>query len=297
MSKFCQNCGKTLDDAMRFCDGCGAPQAAPQPAPQQPVYQAPQQPVYQAPQQPVYQAPQQPVYQAPVQQPQYQPAPKAPKAPKAPGKGFDFNKVIDEVKTFANGLVNRCKADKKFMYQCIGIAAAALVVLIVLLALVFGGNGGMTKPIDNLIAITFKGKFEKIKDMAPAEYWEYMEEEYDLDIDDLIEEAEENADDMMDYYEDEYGDNIRVSYKVTDKKKLSDKKLEGIAEALADDYDLDEDKFTEAWELDVEMTIKGSEDDDEQENEMTVIKYKGKWYAITWYKSGDEYRASFMMGD
>ena len=165
------------------------------------------------------------------------------------------------------------------------------------LVLVFGGNGGMTKPIDNLIAITFKGKFEKIKDMAPAEYWEYMEDEYDLDIDEMIEEAEENADDMMDFYEEEYGDNIRVSYKITKKKELSDKKLEGIAEALADAYDLDEDKFTSAYELDVEMTIKGSEDDDEEENEMTVIKYAGKWYAITWYKSGDEYRASFMLGD
>lgn len=290
MSKFCHSCGKALDDAVRFCDGCGAPQQAdPQPeAPQQPQYQATQQPLYQ---QPSYQAPQQPQYQPP------QPAPTAPKAPVAPKAKFDLNKTIDEVKTVANGLVNRCKADKKFMYQCIGIAAGALAVLIILLVLVFGGNGGMTKPIDNLIAITFKGKFEKIKDMAPAEYWEYMEDEYDLDIDEMIEEAEENADDMMDYYEEEYGDNIRVSYKVTKKKELSDKKLEGIAEALADAYDLDEDKFTSAYELDVEMTIKGSEDDDEEENEMTVIKYAGKWYAINWSKSGDTYRAAFMLGD
>lgn len=288
MSKFCQNCGKPLDDAMRFCDGCGAPQQA---APQQPQTQAPQQPTYQQPQ---YQAPQQPTYQ----QPQYQQAPvaSAPKAPKAPKANFDVNKIIDEVKTFANGLVNRCKADKKFMYTCIGVAAAAVVVLILLLSLVFGG-GGMTKPIDNLIAISFKGKVEKIKDMAPPEYWEYMEDEYDMDIDDMIDDAEDSMDDMLDYYEDEYGDNIRVSYKVTKKKKLSDKKLEGIAEALADAYDLDEDKFTEAYELDVEMTIKGSEDDDEDETEMTVIKYKGKWYAINWSKSGDEYRAYFMLGD
>ena len=295
MSKFCKNCGKQLDDAMRFCDGCGAPQPA---APQQPQYQAPQQPQYQAPQQPLYQqpqyqAPQQPQYQAP--QPQYQaPVAAAPKAAKKPG--FDFNKLIDEVKTFANGLVNRCKADKKFLYQCIGIGAAVVVVLVVLLALVFGGNGGMTKPIDNMIAVTFKGKVEKIKDMAPAEYWEWYEDEYDMDIDDIIEEAEDEFDDMMDYYEEEYGDNVRVSYKVKDKKKLSDKKLEGIAEALADRYDLDEDKFTEAYELEIEMTIKGSEDDDEDDAEFSVIKYKGKWYGITWYKSGSDYSASFMTG-
>jgi len=181
------------------------------------------------------------------------------------------------------------------MYTCIGIAAAAVVVLIVLLALVFGG-GGMTKPIDTMIDVSFKGKVEKIKDMAPAEYWEYMEDEYDMDIDDVIDEAEEEFDDMIDSLEDEYGDNIRVSYKVEKKKKLSDKKLEGIAEALADAYDLDEGDFTEAYELDLEMTIKGSEDDDSDDNEMTVIKYKGKWYAISWYKSGSDYHASFMTG-
>lgn len=262
MSKFCQNCGKPLDDTMRFCDGCGASQ---QEAPQQEV---PQQEVPQ---------------QAPV----------ATAAPKK--EGFSFNKVVGEVKTFANGLVNRCKADKKFMYTCIGIAAAAVVVLVLLLSLVFG-SGGMTKPIDTMIDVTFKGKVSKIKDLAPDDYWEWYEDEYDMDIDDIIDDAEDEFDDVIDYYEDEYGDNIRVSYKVEKKKKLSDKKLKGIAEALADRYDLDEDDFTEAYELDVEMTIKGSDDDDTDDSEMTVIKYKGKWYLITWYKSGSDYSASFTTG-
>lgn len=250
MSKFCQNCGKALDDAVRFCDGCGAPQQAAAP----------------------------------------QAAPAAPKQESDLKKTLD--KVVAEVKTFANGFVNRCKADKKFLYTCIG-AVAGVIVVIVLLSLLLGG-GGMTKPIDTMIAIGYKGQVEKIKDLAPAEYWEYMEDEYGMDVDEVIEEAEEALEDTLESLEDEYGENVRVSYKVTKKKKLSDKKLEGIAEALADTYDLDEDKFTEAYELDVEMTIKGSEDDDENEDELTVIKYKGKWYIINWYKSGDGYRANFM---
>lgn len=272
MSKFCQNCGKALGDADRFCDGCGASQEVTpvsQPAPQPVQAEAPQ-----------------PVQQAPVAT--------APETPKAPKVNIDVNKIIDQVKTFANGVVERCKADKKYLYTCAGIAGGAVLVLVLLLALVFGGNGGMTKPIDTLIDVAFKGKIEKITDLAPEEYWDYLEEEYDVDIDDILDEAEDSFDDMMDTYEDEYGDNIRVSYKVEDKKKLSDKKLEGIAEALADEYDLDEDDFTEAYELDVEMTIKGSEDDDDQNAEITVIKYKGKWYAISWYKYDGEYSASFM---
>lgn len=309
MSKFCNNCGKQLDDAVRFCDGCGAPQdAVPQTvAPEQPVvveqpqyqppqvqqspyYQPPQQ--YATPQQPQYAAPQQPQYAAP-QQPQY-PVPQQPRrqAPAGGKPSFDFNKLLNEVKTVCNGLINRCKVDKKFMYTCIGIAGGALLAIILLIVLLSGG--GMTQPIDTLIDVTFEGKVSKIKNLAPAEYWDYLEEEYDVEIDEIIEEAEDEFDDMMDELEDQYGKNIRVTYKVVDKKKLSDKKLEGIAEALADEYGLDEDKFTEAYDLEVEMTIKGSEDDDEDESEITVIKYKGKWYAITWYKSGSNYSASFI---
>lgn len=56
---FCSNCGKPVDDTIRFCPSCGAPQ---QPVSQQPSQQPYQQP---APQQP-YQQPQQPVYQQPV---------------------------------------------------------------------------------------------------------------------------------------------------------------------------------------------------------------------------------------
>lgn len=267
MSKICQTCGKTLDDTMRFCDGCGTPQQA-------------------APQQSQYESSQPTQYEASQQVP----------AAAAPNKtGFDFHRIVERVKLFASNLVSRCKADKAFMYKCIGITAAAVVVVIVLLSLIFGG-GGYTAPIDALIDVTFEGKAKKIKDLAPADYWEWYEEEYDEDIDEIIDEAEDDFDSMLDYLEEMYGDNIRVSYKVKDKKALSDRRLEGIAESLADKYDLDEDKFTAGYELELEMTIKGSEGKDEDETEVTVIKYKGKWYAVSWYKSSGDYYASFLTG-
>ena len=263
MSKFCQNCGKALGDADRFCDGCGAQQEE----------------------------------VTPVSQPEQQ-APVA--TTEAPKTNIDVNKIVDKAKELlakakplAEGVIERCKADKKYMYTCAGIAGGVLVVLVLLIVLLSSG-GGYTKPIDTLIDVTFKGKVEKITDLAPEEYWEYLEEEYDVDIDDIIDEAEDNLDDTLDSLEDEYGDNIRVTYKVEKKKELSEKKVEGIVEALADEYDLDEDKFGTAYELDLEMTIKGSEDDDTDDSEITVIKYAGKWYMITWYKYDGEYRASFM---
>ena len=289
-----------MADDMRFCEACGAP--APAAAPQQPVYQqAPQQPVYQ---QPVYQqAPQQPVYQQPAyQQPQqpayqqggYQAAPAPTAAPAKPAKksNIDLNKIFDQVKIFANGVVNRCKVDKKFMISCCAIAAA--VVLVIILAIVLLGKPAYQKPIDTYISVMFKGKASKIKDLAPKEYWDYMEEEQDMDVDEFIEEFEEEYDDMQEMLEDEYGKNIRVTYKVEKTKDLSDKKVEKIAEALEEQYDIDENSVKAAKELDVEMTIKGSEDDDEDDAEFTVVKIGSKWYMINYYESGDNYRVYFL---
>ena len=61
--KRCVNCGKEIEDHIRFCPGCGTAQPAAQPQPQY----APPQPQY-APPQPQY-APPQPQYAPP--QPQY----------------------------------------------------------------------------------------------------------------------------------------------------------------------------------------------------------------------------------
>ena len=276
-----------MADDMRFCEACGAP--APVAAPQQPVYQqAPQQPVYQqaAPQQPVYPQPQQPVYQS--AQPAYRPAPAA-----APAKtnSFDINKILDQVKTFANGFVNRCKADKKFLLICCGIAAAVL--LVIILAICLLAKPGYTAPIDTYISVMTKGKAKKIESLAPKAYWEWYEEENDEDVKDVIEDFEDEWEDYIEEMEDEYGDRIRITYEIDRVKDLSDKKLEKIAEALDDKYDIPEKSVKAGKVLKGEMTIEGSDDDDDEDMEVTVIKIGSKWYWVNYYEYGDEYYVSF----
>ncbi len=301
MSQFCQNCGKPIADGMRFCESCGAPApaAAPQqPAYQQPVYQAPQQPQYQQPayQQPQYQQPtyQQPAYQQPAyQQPAYQqPAYQQPAAQPA-AKKVDVNKYVDQAKLFANGFVNRFKKDKKFQYTVIGIAAAVVLVIVLLIVL---GGGGYKGAINRYIDVNYNGKYKQVEKLAPKEYWEWYEDQYDKDIDDVIDDREDSWEDTEDYLSDEYGDNFKVKFTEDKSKKLSDRKLEGIAEALEDKYDIDADKVTAGYEVEGELVIKGSEDDDDDDAEYTVIKYSGKWYLVSWYKDGDDYWASFVTG-
>lgn len=202
--------------------------------------------------------------------------------------------AANQLPPVVNDVIGKVKA--KPVLAAIPVAAiVAIILIIVLLSSLF--SAGYTKPIDNLIDITFNGKFDNIEDMAPEAYWAYVEDEYDVDLDDMIDDAEDNYDELMEYYEEEYGSNIKVSYDVLDKKELSEKKVKKIASALKDQYDIDKDALTKVYELEVELEIKGSEDDDSSGTELIVAKIDGDWYLISYYEYDDEYRVSFMIDD
>lgn len=186
--------------------------------------------------------------------------------------------------------------DKSKLPVLIGVgvgAVAVIVVLVILLTSIFGG-GGWKAAYNNYIDVTIKGKFDKVEKLAPKEYWEFVEDEQDKDIDDIKDTLEENYDDTMDMLEEEYGDNISVSFKAEKEKKLKDKKVEKIAEALEEAYDIDEKSVTEVIEVKGEMTIKGSDDDDDEDAEFTFAKIGGTWYMINYYEYNDEYHVSFL---
>lgn len=191
--------------------------------------------------------------------------------------------------------VDRLKSDKKFAIIVGGIAVA-LVLVIVLICVFAGGGSSYSKALDNYFAVMGKGETKKIEALAPPEYWEYLEDEEDQDMDDVIDSFEDYWDEYSDYMEDEYGKNIKISYEILDEKELSEKKLEGIGEALEDTYDIDAKDVTAGYDLELEVTIKGSEDDDSEETEMSVVKINGDWYVISWYKSGSDYYAHFLVG-
>lgn len=177
-----------------------------------------------------------------------------------------------------------------------GLIIAGVVVALVLVFFLFFGSKP-TDPLDIAIDVTYNGNFNRAKDMAPQEYWDWYEDEYDKSFDDLMEEAEEEFDDMKDSLEDVYGENIKISYEVTKEKDLSEKKVEKIAEALEERYDIDASKVSEAKEIKYDITIAGDEDEETNEDlEMTVIKYNGKWYRIRYYEYDDEFNAYFTIG-
>jgi hypothetical protein len=184
---------------------------------------------------------------------------------------------------------NKFSVDKKLMPA---IVAIVLVIAIVLGLAVFGK--GYEKALDNYYAVKYLCKISKLDDLAPKAYWQYLEEEADMSFDDLKDEYEDELDDLKDSMEDRFGKNIRVSIKVTDKHKLSKKKMEGIAESLNDKYDIPEKSVKKGFDLEYDLLVKGSEDDYRvKEQKATVVKIGGGWYCVSYSMNSDgEYQAS-----
>lgn len=202
--------------------------------------------------------------------------------------------IVSTVKDAVDNVVEDVKANPKLLAFA-GGAVAVVVAVIILLANLFGG--GWKKAIDNYVDVSFKGKANKIEKLAPKEYWEYLEDEdEDFDLKDAIEEYEDEFEDMMDDLEDEYGKNLKIKAKIEDKEKLSKKDISKIADALKDEFDIKKKSVKKGYEVDVDLTIKGSEDEDSDETTLTVIKIGSKWYIVSYYEYDDEVYVNFATG-
>lgn len=92
---FCPNCGKSLDDGVKFCPNCGNPAPEAPAAPEiteAPVVEAPVAEAPAAPEVPVAEAPAAPVNDPPAAP--VAPAAEAPKAPEAPALTISQDNMV-----------------------------------------------------------------------------------------------------------------------------------------------------------------------------------------------------------
>ena len=178
--------------------------------------------------------------------------------------------------------------------KLIGLAACALVLIVLLVAL-FGG--GYKKAFNNYVAVNYKGKANKIDDLAPKQYWKWLEEEKDFDLKEYKEEYKENWEDRQEALEKTYGKNIKVKLDVEDKETWKKDDVKAVAKALNEQYDIREGSVKKIIEIEGTMTIKGSEDEKEEDIEgLTFIKIGSKWYPVTILEVNDEYAVVFTVG-
>ncbi len=171
------------------------------------------------------------------------------------------------------------KITKPMLYGIIAGAAAVVILFIIIIVSVAGNN--YKKAIDNYMDVWVYGKDDKIEKLAPKEYWDYLEEELDTDIQDKIDEFEAIYDFIADTLEEDYGKNIKVRYKITDKKDLSEKKLTTLRDNLKDNFDIAKKSVTKAYQVEAEVTLKGSDDEDTKDIDFIIVKIGSDWYICT----------------
>jgi hypothetical protein len=144
-------------------------------------------------------------------------------------------------------------------------------------------GGGYKKPLDTLIKATKTGKSDLIFDLALPDFLnEKVLDEPDgkkalrdakKELDEMFEDGKENL-------KDRFGKNWKMTYEIDYAARYEKDELIDLAEDWDDRYGPFEKtpKFQDAYDLEVEFTYKGSKSDSTRNFDMTLIKYKGKWY-------------------
>ncbi len=126
-------------------------------------------------------------------------------------------------------------------------------------------------------------------DMTEKEFFEAVAGEYGAtisNVDDLLAVAKE---DTVSYFEEEYG-NYVIDAKVLGTKQMTAEELAEIQTKIADEQadgypsvymNIDADKITAGYVVEVELAIKGDVSSESDSEEFSVVKYNGKWKAIS----------------
>ncbi len=191
--------------------------------------------------------------------------------------GTPAENVISTIKEKSGPFVEKLKSDKKFLFTVLGGVVAAILVLVLLFSLLFGG--GYKRAVNNYIDAEYYGSFKSAVKCMPDEFWEYMEDEMNMDMDDLEDDFEESFEYREDELKDEYGKNYKVKYKITDKDELDDDDLDEIKDNLKE-MGIKKKDVKKAMEVELELTIKGSEDKDTDDITLNLVKIGSKWYVF-----------------
>ncbi len=254
MSKFCNSCGAQLEDDAVFCTNCGATQqnvGQPNPGNQY----------------------QQQGNQAGFTQAAGNAAQSVAGAVKQTFDGVTVDSVIGAMNPNEIKNVGKTKNNNTIIRLC--AIAAVIIIVVIILCIIFGGKS-YEKPIDNLCKAIEKTDGSAMADALPDYINDSVEDYMDSEYDSVEEYYEEMLYDILDEYEDEYGKNIKIKYDVIKKKEIKESDLEDKEDEISEYYDEDV-KVSKGYELKVEMTIKGKDDDDTDTSWISVYKIDGKW--------------------
>ena len=185
----------------------------------------------------------------------------------------DEKTILDKFKENANmESIKELQKNPKFtMIVGVAVIAVALIIIIAIIASI--ASSGWKKPIKNFFKGIENTNVETyLKTMSEAKI-DYLDEMYD----DYEESQEEWLEDTMDTLEDDFGKNVKFSYKIVEKEEMKNRDLKDIEETYEEIYEEKVD-VSKGYEVDVEYSIKGKEDKEKDlDATFYVVKVDGEW--------------------
>lgn len=140
-----------------------------------------------------------------------------------------------------------------------------------------GGGSSPDAAVKNYVATLYSKadpSKSEVKSLKPAKKWEESG-----DFDDAYEEFIEGRATYIAMAAEEYGDDYKVTCEILGKEKMSADELEEGKEGF-EEKGLDGKKLTDAYNVEFEITFKGSEGEESLLQNAIAYKYDGTWYAF-----------------
>ena len=221
---------------------------------------------------------------ATLETPQLEPAPEPVAVEEAPvGETAEESTETPDKKLFP----------KKKLFIIGGIAVGVICVIVAVLLLYFNPHVAASK-----YEAVLNGEVDKLKSLAPQEYWDTVAEQCQTDsdgyIEDLSEILEENYSQQLSQ-ESLLGKYVSTKLQVLNTEKLNRTDMAGVKNALEETYGIDQDRVKSAYKLFLKVISKGTKESSSMASMVTAIKIDSEWYLIRYTRTGeDSYRVSFL---
>ncbi len=159
----------------------------------------------------------------------------------------------------------------------IGIMAAVVFTLIIWFAVSAAlaklQTPSYEKPVENMFLAIEQGDYEKYINSLPV----YMRNTYPNYSDNSDAAVANPMDTVLAGMRSTYGDDLKITYQITDKMQLNEAQLLEMESEAANRYG-ENINIAAAYTLGIEATVKGSKSEDSTTDELTVVLIDSKWY-------------------
>ena len=184
------------------------------------------------------------------------------------------------------------KLSKKTVLICVGVVLALIAIAVAVNMLFFNPHVAVDR-----YETVINGEFNKLKDLAPKEYWAYIAEQNNTTVDKYIAERIKSLEESHSQaltQETSYGTALSAEIHVVDTYKVSAMHLAGIKKALESKYGIEGHRIKSAYKLHLKVIQNYTKDCIDYAGLVTAVQIDSQWYLIRYTSNPDSYYVSFI---